>query len=694
MPPKRTANTKSKKAKKAKSGKDEKEAPYDRLHPSTIRLPCNHKFEVAEEYKRAGGKENKEDEGIGGIPQGALLHEYQLCAYDPEADAFEEEAIRMKFSAPVTKNLSLPNLAVGTAQDLKDQMESTIPRKVSGLVRGIHVSPEFKTLFHEERFSPSYSIIVVPYLSAEEEREYKENPIEFNKKMCNKNRKWLSDPKRKFWVCDGATRFTLCKEFGYSLQCMFMHPRIPYHHACMLAIGSNEGTGHSHNETLFLDKVRAIGAWQEQNFTQGQIADMAFNWGPRSRISRYNQCFEAIYGEEVASFAPKIIEMDLNRPEDKRIWSNEAIYLSKVSKNLKKEGHWADFLLEVSGYGDDFFQRLVEIGCSKSIKAYGGTSMLRYQWVFFMRLELIKAVNLKISESKENERNKEALKVANEQLAKLKSGEYDHFIRSKLAVLEGNTEYGKNPDAQSWTAQNVLDQGNNLIIKPWFRTHWKSVHSKMKKHATLDLSIEKIRRCIMTQADSTDLESMTKAMEDCYRLLPETKDMHHVVLTSPPWGVLRSGQIVDHGEEEAENVDTQLTQLQIGYFAGIIHKLFPAKVTVLLHLPIMLVEVYKQQFEANGFTMMRMPLTVVHTGGMRSKNFRASNFIRNSNHFIIFVKADCNRPEATYHDAKKRFPNASVLKQLFVSGITLKDNMVHNIYSYVLIFTYSNDNIN
>ena len=676
----RSANTKSKRGKKAKSGKEEKEEkeeprtiPYDRLHPSKIRLPCDHKFKPFG-YDELSEKQKKDKQ----LTHGDLLNEYQLCPYDPDTDSFDAEAIRLMFAPPVTKHLSLPNIAIGSAKDLKTQMEASIPRKASGLVRGIHISPEFRNSFYEEKFSPSYSIIVVPYLTPDEEDEYEKDPIKFDKKMCHKNREWLKDPKRKFWVCDGATRFTLCTEFNYSIQCMFVHPRIPYHHACMLAIGSNEGTGHISNDTLFLDKVKSIGAWSEQDFSQKQIAEIAKNWGARSRISRIYQCYDAIYGGVMATSAPKIVEKDLHRPEKDRLW-HEGFFLSKVFKSLQKdaESGWTDLLMDIAAYDDNFIKRCVEIGCVKNPTSFGATTMQRYSWVFFMRLELIKAVETKIAETDETAENKEAMRIAKEQLAKLEKGEYDAFIRSKLNSLEGTKDFGKNPDGPNWTTQHVLDRSDELIHKPWFRANWKAVHSKLKKQrAGFDMGTEKIAKCIMTQADATKEDSMESALKHCYRLLPDTKKMKHVILTSPPWGVLRSGQIPDHGDEEAENVDKALTAHDIGTFAGIIHKLYPENVIVVLHLPIGLVEQYKNQFQNNGFVMMRMPLTVVHTGGMRSKNFRASNFIRNSNHFFIFVKSDTKKPDATYHDAKRRFPKATSLKQLYVSGITLKDNMV------------------
>ena len=78
----------------------------------------------------------------------------------------------------------------------------------------------------------------VPYLTKAEEEAYVKDPAGFSATMATAE--WLFHSKRSYFVCDGATRYTLCLANDFGLSAHFLHPSIPYYSMTKLAISSNE----------------------------------------------------------------------------------------------------------------------------------------------------------------------------------------------------------------------------------------------------------------------------------------------------------------------------------------------------------------------------------------------------------------------------------------------------------------------
>ena len=107
-----------------------------------------------------------------------------------------------------------------------------------GLVREIEPTSDFETTFKLEGFIQTQNILLVPYLTKAEEEAYVKDPAGFSATMATAE--WLFHSKRSYFVCDGATRYTLCLANDFGLSAHFLHPSVPYYSMTKLAISSNE----------------------------------------------------------------------------------------------------------------------------------------------------------------------------------------------------------------------------------------------------------------------------------------------------------------------------------------------------------------------------------------------------------------------------------------------------------------------
>ena len=107
-----------------------------------------------------------------------------------------------------------------------------------GLVREIEPTSEFVTTFKQEGFITTQNILLVPYLTKAEEEAYVKDPAGFSATMATAE--WLFHKNRSYFVCDGATRYTLCLANDFGLSAHFLHPSVPYYSMTKLAISSNE----------------------------------------------------------------------------------------------------------------------------------------------------------------------------------------------------------------------------------------------------------------------------------------------------------------------------------------------------------------------------------------------------------------------------------------------------------------------
>ena len=146
---------------------------------------------------------------------------------------YDADAVRNQMSLPMLLDMS--NADVGNTS-------SAAPRRVyqpQGLVRDVVPSAVFEDKFRETGFVPTQNILLVPILTEEEQKEWTSGEDAFLAKMSTTE--WLSDVKRNFWVCDGATRWTLAKKYNMALHAMFLRPDICVLSASTIASGHNEG---------------------------------------------------------------------------------------------------------------------------------------------------------------------------------------------------------------------------------------------------------------------------------------------------------------------------------------------------------------------------------------------------------------------------------------------------------------------
>ena len=202
--------------KSSRAGKDEVEVaeettrkPLERLYPSTVRQQPDEAGMVADPRSKGGLGLVHLDK----TPMSKLEEMYILSAKNAKVI----KLVKTMEHGEMTKYMHLPSMAVGQASALLDQKKKGIAWTYlkKPLVRGVHPNSDFETNIKNNGFSATKSILVVPFLSSEEEKSYLSDPTAFRESM-------LEDAfyiQRNYWIVDGATRFTLCTRSGF--LCIF-----------------------------------------------------------------------------------------------------------------------------------------------------------------------------------------------------------------------------------------------------------------------------------------------------------------------------------------------------------------------------------------------------------------------------------------------------------------------------------------
>ena len=645
----------------------------DRLRPSIIRKKPEPKTE-----------EEKEE----ALNATEILKEYGVTVYDEEAKTFGHTLYVHKFpAASLSTQVMLPELATNPSEDLKTLDPSQWKFSRDGLIRGQHPDKEFRQKFKESKgFQADQAILVVPYLSHEEELEFEKDPMEFKKtKLCNPD--W-HDEDRKYWVLDGAHRLNLSIEFKYDMYAQIMSPDISYEHAVFMAVNRNEGVTHSSNTTRFLDKVRRIGGWCDDGMNAKDICLYAPGWTTKPLVSQYKQCYKAIYKNADARSIVPIVEDDIQRAPEECMYSSLSFYLSKVFKYIEANTstfHLGDFFKEVNAYKniDGLKERAKNLGLKPT---WGSNNQIVFQWLYLMRhwlLDEVKKKNVK------NRAKMQELKIPTEVLKKhedaVKSGKHDHFLVQQYQSCVKNQagEKGEKDFTKTGgiSVETFSDNFWPNISRNFFQNHYKDVTKKIanKQKNQMAEAFQPIPETYLGTADATKPEEWKKVLEEGLQMLPSTvvnRNPRVVVLTSPPWGVLMKNQIpgVKSGME-TDTDDVALTEVEIGHFASAMKTtLSDYNATVILHLPPQLYGDYKKIFELNGWQSARVPITIVTTG-FRKSTWSAESLSNNVDSFYIFHKRNA-RMWKSYDDCHERFPKAN-LKCLALGGIAIKDNMVH-----------------
>ena len=162
-------------------------------------------------------------------------------------------------SANNLQRLSLPMMAQGRPDALRALKEEDRAYELQPLIRVVSPTDVFQHQFGVNKFSETKHIIVVPILSKEEEVEYKTLGWKEYGAKYFQDSTWLAA--RTYWICDGATRWTLCVKslflslfvgmqhclphtthrFNFDLRMVMLYPHVPELVAKRFAAVQNEG---------------------------------------------------------------------------------------------------------------------------------------------------------------------------------------------------------------------------------------------------------------------------------------------------------------------------------------------------------------------------------------------------------------------------------------------------------------------
>jgi hypothetical protein len=162
-------------------------------------------------------------------------------------------------SANDLQRLSLPMMAQGKPDALRALAEEDRAYELQPLIRVVSPTDAFQHQFAVNKFSETKHIIVVPILTKEEELTYKTMGWRDYGAKYFQDIAWLAA--RRYWICDGATRWTLCVRslllslsvgmhhwltrtllrFNFDLRMVMLYPHVPELVAKRFAAVQNEG---------------------------------------------------------------------------------------------------------------------------------------------------------------------------------------------------------------------------------------------------------------------------------------------------------------------------------------------------------------------------------------------------------------------------------------------------------------------
>jgi hypothetical protein len=218
---------------------DEDEAaetnPFQRLFPSAIRLQPDDKGKF--QY-RDGTTVNFQD-------MNRMNDEYLL-----KTDLHRATSPIATFpiaAADLQSKVKLPLKYVGTAASFEETEPTKRKYEHVPMVRNNVATLQFLAKFTTNKFNMQRYLMLVPALSPKDEAEYKSDRIAFlTKMMLPANLK-----SRKWWICDGANRWQICKDLCYDAQYAILDPSIPEQGCMRYATFQNEDVD-AKNETSYM----------------------------------------------------------------------------------------------------------------------------------------------------------------------------------------------------------------------------------------------------------------------------------------------------------------------------------------------------------------------------------------------------------------------------------------------------------
>jgi hypothetical protein len=222
------------------SGDDEDEAaaetnPFQRLFPSAIRLQPdeNGKF-----HYRDGTLMNFQD-------MNRMNDEFLL-----KTDLHRSTSAIATFpiaAAELKSKVKLPLKYVGTAASFEETDPANRKYEHVPMVRNNVATLQFRAKFTANKFNMQRYLLLVPAMSTKDEAEYKSDRIAFlTKMMLPANLK-----SRKWWICDGANRWQICKDLLYDANYAILDPSIPEQGCMRYATFQNEDVD-AKNETSYM----------------------------------------------------------------------------------------------------------------------------------------------------------------------------------------------------------------------------------------------------------------------------------------------------------------------------------------------------------------------------------------------------------------------------------------------------------
>ena len=117
---------------------------------------------------------------------------------------------------------------------------------------------------------------------------------------------------------------------------------------------------------------------------------------------------------------------------------------------------------------------------------------------------------------------------------------------------------------------------------------------------------------------------------------PEGKTPRTIVVTSPPWQVLHESK--SKGTKTTDTThDQKLGDVAIGHWAAAMKATLASTSTIVaVNIPIRLAHQYRENFENNGWQMMRDPLVFTTTGKSRGKNLGEHQPENNTHLWFVF----------------------------------------------------------
>ena len=212
--------------------------PFQRLFPSAIRLQPN---ESGKFYYRDGSVMNFKDMN--------RMNDEFLLKIDLNVTTSAIATFRITANDLKTK-VKLPLKFVGSPALFEETDAAKRQYAYTPMVRNNVATLQFRQKFTMNKFNMQRYLLLVPALNDAEEAEYTNDRITFLTKMMLPE----SLKSRRWWICDGANRWQICKDMLYDANYAILDPAIPEQGCMRYATFQNDDVD-AKNETSYMVRV-------------------------------------------------------------------------------------------------------------------------------------------------------------------------------------------------------------------------------------------------------------------------------------------------------------------------------------------------------------------------------------------------------------------------------------------------------